>query len=74
MFEGTQYSIQHGIMKGAGSVCLNIVEPPARYESVQVKVYPHLVHYIKSFGLTQDMPTTLKMMKTKTITIEEFSL
>jgi len=61
-------------LRRVGSVCLNIAEPPGRCESVQVKVYPHLVHCIKSFRLTQDMPTTMKMMRTKTIAIEEFSL
>jgi len=62
----------HKITEDAGSVCLNIAEPPGRCESVQVTVYPHLVHCIKSFGLTQVTPTTMKMMRTKTIAIEEF--
>jgi len=40
MFEGTQYPMLHGIMEGAGSVCLIIAVLPGRCESIQVMVYP----------------------------------
>jgi len=43
----TQYPMLYGITKGAGS------EPNHHAESIQVKVYSHLVYLIKSFGLTR---------------------
>ena len=41
------------------------------HKSIEFKVYPHIVHTIKSFNITMEMPGSIKMMRTKLQAIEE---
>ena len=61
--KGIVYPMFYKLDGGFGSILLLMNQHPG-HESIELKVYPHIVHTIKSFSITMEMPCSIKMMRT----------
>ena len=62
---GTVYPMLHNFGEGHGSVKFSLQSSDEDISSVNLKVYPNLVHFLKSNGLNQEMPQTLRGIRTR---------
>ena len=60
---GTVYPMLNDFGEGAGSVELSLKCACAK--EVKMKVYPHIIHYLKVMGVNMEMPKTMYGMKTR---------
>ena len=69
---GTVYPMLNDFGEGAGSVELSL--ECANAQEVKMKVYPHIIHYLKAIGINMEMPITMYGMKTRLGQIQKLLL
>ena len=63
--DGIQGTVYGMLNLQDGSVSLNIECEEENVQGITLKVYPRIIHYLKAMGLNQEMPQTIRGMRTR---------